>query len=138
MILWYTNLMKKIIIISLLLSLVVFSTTSLARWTNIVRTHEGTTFYLDVLRIAKNDRYVYFWELIDYLRPTKNGMFSHKVFAQGDCKLFRKRTVSITSYKEPMGSGNELPYDLKVSKWIDSTPGSALETVVKSACELAR
>ena len=116
----------------------VFSTTSFARWTNIVRTYEGTTFYLDVLRIAKNGRYVYFWELIDYLRPTKNGIFSHTVFAQGDCELLRKKTVSISSYKKPMGAGDELPHQLKSSKWINSSSGSALETMVKSACALAR
>jgi hypothetical protein len=130
--------MKNLIIVSALLFSLMFSATSFARWTNIIRNHGGTTFYLDVLRIAKNDRYVYFWELIDYLKPTENGVLSHQVFAQGDCKLIKKRTVSFSSYKKPMGAGNGIPYEPKNSKWVKPSPGSAMETMVKSACELAR
>ncbi len=130
--------MKKSIILSTLLFSLIFSTTSFARWTNIIRSHEGTTFYLDVLRIARNDRYVYFWELIDYLSPRENGILSHTVFAQGDCKLIRKKTVSFSSYTQPMGAGNGIPYDPKNSNWMEPSPGSAMETMVKSACELAR
>ena len=130
--------MKKLIIVFTLLFSLTFSTTSFARWTNIIRDHTGTTFYLDVLRIAKNDRYVYFWELIDYLEPTKNGVFSYQVFAQGDCKLIKKRTVSFSSHKEPMGAGNGIPYEPKSSKWIKPSSSSAMEVVVKSACALAR
>jgi hypothetical protein len=130
--------MKKFIVVFTLLFSLMFSTTSFARWTNIIRDHGGTTFYIDVLRIAKNDRYVYFWELIDYLKPTENGVFSHKVFAQADCKIIKKRIVSFSSYKKPMGAGNGLPYEAKNPKWMQPSPGSAMETMVKSACELAR
>jgi hypothetical protein len=130
--------MKKLIIVSAILFSLMFSSTSFARWTNIIRNHGGTTFYLDVLRIAKNDRYVYFWELIDYLKPTENGVLSHQVFAQGDCKLIKKKTVSFSSYKKPMGAGKGVPYEPKNSIWVKPSPGSAMETMVKSACELAR
>ena len=130
--------MKKLIVIATVFVSLLLSSTVSARWTNIIRDHSGTTFYLDVLRIAKNERYVYFWELIDYLKPTETGVLSHEVFAQGDCKLNRKKTVSFSSYKEPMGAGVGLPYEPKNSKWMEPSPGSAMETVVKSACELAR
>ena len=130
--------MKKLIIVATLLLSLSFSTNSFARWTNIIRDHGGTTFYLDVLRIAKNDRYVYFWELIDYLKPTKRGVLSHQVFAQGDCKLIKKRTVSFSSYKKPMGAGTGVLYEPKNLKWMQPSLGSAMETMVKSACALAR
>ena len=130
--------MKKLIVLSTVCISIFLSSTVSARWTNIIRDHNGTTFYLDVLRIAKNERYVYFWELIDYLKATETGVLSHEVFAQGDCKLNMKKTVSFSSYKKPMGAGVGLPYEPKNSKWMQPSPGSAMETVVKSACELAR
>ena len=134
----YNLIMRKLLILTIILSSLILTTTGYARWTNIIRTHQGTTFYLDVLQIARSDRYVYFWELIDYLQPTKYGILSHVVFAQGDCKLLRKKTVSFSSHKEPMGAGAGVPYDPKNPNWVQSSPGSALETVVKSACALAR
>jgi hypothetical protein len=130
--------MKKLIVLSTVCISLLLPSNASARWTNIIRDHSGTTFYLDVLRIVKNERYVYFWELIDYLKPTETGVLSHEVFAQGDCKLNRKKTVSFSSHKKPMGAGLGLPYEPKNSKWMEPSPGSAMETVVKSACELAR
>jgi len=130
--------MKKLLILTIIFSSIVFATTSHARWTNIIRTHEGTTFYIDVLQIVRNNRYVYFWELIDYLQPTRYGVLSHVVFAQGDCNLLRKKTVSFSSHKVPMGEGEGVSHEVKNSNWVRSSPGSALETVVKSACMLAR
>ena len=130
--------MKKLIVLSTFFVSLLLATAVSARWTNIIRDHSGTTFYLDVLRIVKNERYVYFWELIDYLEPTETGVLSHEVFAQGDCKLNRKKTVSFSSYKKPMGAGVGLPYEPKHPKWMKPSPGSAMETVVKSACQLAR
>ena len=83
----YIQVMKKLIVLSTFFVSLLLATAVSARWTNIIRDHSGITFYLDVLRIVKNERYVYFWELIDYLEPTETGVLSHEVFAQGDCKL---------------------------------------------------
>ena len=118
-----------------LILLLLFSTTCLGEWVSV----EGKPYsYVDYERLKKDKGLIYFWELIDYLSPRENGILSHTVFAQGDCKLFRKKTVSFSSYTQPMGAGNGIPYDPKNSNWMEPSPGSAMETMVKSACELAR
>ena len=65
----------------------------------------GDIFYVDFERIRKHGGYVYWWDLSDLLKPTETGMSSAKVYRQGDCKLFRYKSLSFSSYKEPMGGG---------------------------------
>ena len=66
----------------------------------------GNTFYVDFERIRKHGGYVYWWDLVDYLKPDKDGDLSYKSYNQGDCKLFRLRILSMSFHTEPMGGGN--------------------------------
>ena len=66
---------------------------------------DGNTYYVDFDRIIKVDGYVYYWFLGDYLKPTKLGILSFRVYSQGDCKLFRFKSLSYSFHKEPMGGG---------------------------------
>ena len=71
--------MKKLFLIfTLLFSTLMFSTPSYAEWTKVGSNVEGDVFYVDFDRIRKHEGYVYFWELIDYLKPTKFGDLSNK------------------------------------------------------------
>ena len=71
-----------------------FASPSYAEWTEVGPSVEGDTFYVDYERIRKHDGYVYYWELVDYLKPNKYGTWSAKVYNQGDCKLFRFKSLS--------------------------------------------
>jgi len=59
---------------------------------------------VDFEKIRKHDGYVYYWTLIDYLKP-EQGILSAKVYYQGDCKQFRFKGLSFSCHKEPMGGG---------------------------------
>ena len=98
--------MKKLLLIfTLLFSILMFSTPSYGEWTKVSENVNGTTFYVDFERIKKHGGYVYFWNLLDYLKPDEHGILSAKVYRQCDCKLFRYKVLSVSFHKEPMGVG---------------------------------
>ena len=98
--------MKKLLLIfTLLLSTLMFSTPSYAEWTKVSRGEDGVISYVDFERIRKHGGYVYFWKLTDYLKLTKYGVLSNQMYKQGDCKVFRYKVLSFSFHKEPMGGG---------------------------------
>ena len=82
-----------------------FSSTSFADWTKVGEIKNGDTFYVDFERIRKHDGYVYWWELVDFLKPDKWGDMSAEAYEQGDCELFRYKGLNWFFHKEPMGNG---------------------------------
>ena len=66
-----------------------FSSTSYAEWTKVAEFVNGDTVYVDFDRIRKNGEYVYWWDLSNYVKPISEGIFSSKMYKQGDCKVFR-------------------------------------------------
>ena len=94
----------------------------------------GNTWYVDFETIRKHDGYVYWWELGDYLKPNKYGIFSAKVYNQGDCKLFRVKRLSFSFHKEPMGRGTGDVQESVKKGWIYPSPNSSSETILKTVC----
>jgi hypothetical protein len=116
--------MKKLTLIFTLVFTVMFSSPSYSEWTKLSTNVDGTTFYVDLEGERKQDGYVYIWELVDFAKPVddkdilyESGTMSLKGYLQVDCKIIsykfgtvsrnirRFRTVSVTSYKQPMGRG---------------------------------
>ena len=127
---------KLTLILTTLIFSVMFSSTSFAEWKKMGESVEsGTTFYVDFERIRKHDGYVYFWMLSDYLKP-KHGDLSVKMYNQGDCKLFRYKSLSYSYYKEPMGRGTgDVSEPVKsMQGWKYPSPDSSGETVLKLVC----
>ena len=128
--------MKKLILI-LLFSTAMFSSPSYAEWTMVSEgtgTNSGDIFYLDYERIRKHDGYVYYWILIDYLKPSSTGILSSKLYVQGDCKLFRYKALSFSHHKEPMGDGTGDRSNPKNPEWRYPPPNSVNEIILKDVC----
>ena len=125
--------MRKLTLILALIFSLMFSSTSFAGWTKVITNVSGDTFYVDFDSIRKHGGYVYWWDLTDYLKPTKYGDLSAKMYKQGDCKLFWVKYLSDSYYKEPMGRGTGEPYT-PPEKWIYPHPNSSGEGVLKSVC----
>ena len=126
--------MKNLLIIfTLLFSSVFFSSPSYAGWTEVGKNVRGNTYYVDFERIRKVDGFIYYWELVNYLKPTKNGVLSTKMYKQGDCKLFRVKDLNFSSYKEPMGGRTGKDYT-PPDKWTYPHPSSIGETTLKTVC----
>ena len=118
-----------------------FSSTSFAGWTGVSENVDGDTYYVDFERIKKHDGYVYYWELIDLLKPNSIGTMSAKNYIQGDCKKFRYKFLSGSFHTEPMGGGvrtdgsGEPPEGFK--GWKYPYPDSSGEYVLKTVCQYA-
>ncbi len=126
--------MKKLLILSTLIFSVMFSSPSYAEWTKVGETADGITLYVDFDRIRKVDGYVYWWSLSDFLKPQR-GTLSVKAYYQGDCKLFRHKTLNGSFHIKSMGKGtashSETP---KNPEWNYPSPDSVNEDVLKSVC----
>jgi hypothetical protein len=128
--------MKKLtLILTLLVSTVMFSSPSFAKWTKVSEgVKNGRTYYVDFERIRKHGGYVYFWRLGDLLKPNKYGLLSAKAHRQGDCKLFRYKGLSYSFHKEPMGGGTGIVYNDPDKEWTYPSPNSVDETTLKQVC----
>ena len=128
--------MKKLtLILTLLVSTVMFSSPSFAKWTKVGSSvKSGYTFYLDIKRTRKVDGFVYYWVLVDYLKPTKYGILSGKKYNQGDCRLFRSKSLSSVVHKQSMGRGWWRTSPQIKPKWVYPSPDSIMETILKSVC----
>ena len=121
--------MKTLLTISTLVFTVMFSSTSFAGWTKVIENSMGT-YHVDFERIQKHDGFVYYWELVDLLKPF-NGVLSYKIYHQGDCKLLRHKILSFSYHKEPMGGGTGKTSNVKTPEW-ESDPIN--EVLLKQVC----
>ena len=65
--------MKKITILLVIIFTFLFSTTSWGEWSYVTDNVDGVRFYYDKDRVRKSGKYIYFWELEDFLKPNKYG-----------------------------------------------------------------
>jgi len=128
--------MKPLLTIFTLVFTVMFSSTSYAEWTKVSEDTMGNTFYVDFERIRKHGGYVYWWDLTDFLKPTRHGDLSGTIYKQGDCKLFQEKWLSLSFYKQPMGggTGDTVPVPKKHKDWISPPRNSSAAKVLKAVC----
>ena len=128
--------MKSLLAISTLVFTMMFSSTSFAEWTKVTQSVDGDTIYVDFERIRKVDGFVYYWDLVDNSKPTKNGILSSKAYNQGDCKLFRFQNLSLSFHNKPMGRGTgDVQKPVKAQQdWKYPPPNSVGENILKSIC----
>ena len=126
--------MKSLLTIFTLLFTVMFSSASFAEWTKVNESVNGHTYYVDLERTRKHDGYVYYWQLTDYIKPTKIGHSSSKIYVQGDCNLIRYKYLSWSFHKGQMGGGTSLVDNDSDKNWTYPTPNSVTEGVLKEVC----
>ena len=126
--------MKTLLTIFTLVFTVMFSSTSFAGWTKVSESTTGNEYYVDFERIRKVDGYVYWWELVDLLKPDNDGKLSAKLYNQGDCKLFRFKYLSVSFHKEPMGGGTGEVDNNPDKEWKYPPPNSMSEDILKEVC----
>jgi hypothetical protein len=130
--------MKKRLVITLLLSSVLFSSPSYGEWTHSF-THPkfGYDVYIDFDKIKKRGDNVYFWTLSDLLTPASTGKMSLKYLVRGDCNNFYFSNLTSTSYVLPMGEGygesTTLSEHFQNIEYPPTT-GNNMKSVIKSVC----
>ena len=98
--------MKYLLMLSTLTASLMFSASSFAEWTKVAESASGSsTTYVDFDRIRKVKGLVYYWEITDFLEPTKHGDMSYKMYFKADCDTMREMPLSMSAYKLPMAEG---------------------------------
>jgi hypothetical protein len=128
--------MKNLLTITTLVFTLMFSSPSFAKWKKVTENVDGYSFYVDFRRIKNKGGFVYYWELLDRLKPNKYGDLSSKTYTQGDCMLSRVKYLSFSSHKEQMGGGTGQPNKPKNPEWTYPSPNSVGETILKIVCSI--
>ena len=130
--------MKKIALIlyTIIFSLL-FPTSSNADWKQVWNSL-GDTYYLDFEKIKKSEGYVYYWQLLNYVKPDESGYLSSKGYTQGDCQTFRFKFLSSSLHKERMGIGTGEVDNTPDKTWTYPSPNSVFEDNLKSVCKYAQ
>jgi hypothetical protein len=127
--------MKRLVMLfTPVLLTMIFSSPSYAKWTEVGTNTSGMTFYVDFERIRKHGGYVYWYDLIDLLKPDKDGDVSYKGYRQGDCKLFRYKYLNSSFYKKTYGGGTGKTVTPENPEWKYPNPNSMKGGVLKSVC----
>ena len=122
--------MKKLLI--LLFSLLI-SFNSYGEWTQVQELDE-TNFYVDFDRIKTSNGYVYYWDLLNFLKPDQWGNMSVTRYLEGDCGVFRYKTLTYIFYKQQMGNGEGETDTPKNPEWKYFPPKSIGEHNLNSVC----
>jgi len=125
--------MKKL---TTLLFSILISFNTFGEWTEITESTEDDTSYIDKDTIKERGGNVYFWVLVDFAKPDKDGEQSLKFLMQAECDLIRAKRESILGYKGPMGTGKYESY--ASSKWEYLAPGTTGADLVKYACNYVK
>ena len=126
--------MKKITILLVIIFTFLFSTTSWGDW-NIgsFNLDEGKLYY-DKDRVRKSGKYLYFWELSDFIKPIGGVYFSSTRYTELDCSIFRYKWLKFETYNKSMGEG-EKTYSPQPDKWEYPKPQSSSEYMFNIICE---
>ena len=130
--------MKKLaLIFAILFSTLMSASPSNAKWELIVTNIDGASFYVDTSKIRKHDGYVYWWVLVDSIKPTTNGFLSFLVYKESDCGKLRSKDLTFFFYKGPMASGTQIELTPKGSQadWRYPPPDSTDLHMLKDLCE---
>ena len=126
--------MKKITLLLVIIFTFLFSTTSWGEWTYVTETVDGNKFYYDKDRVRKSGKYLYFWILIDLIKPTK-GVLSSTSYTQLDCSIFRFKDLKSMYYKKSMGEGEITVEGTPKDEWKYPKPNSVFESMYNKICE---
>lgn len=129
--------MKKLFLMFILvLSKVICASPSQADWKRITKGSNGHVFYINTLSIEEKEGKVYFWQLIDYLKPDEYGDLSAQIYIESDCVNLRLRWINFSYHKAPMGIDNTIKKkpNKDLSRWQVPSPYSASKAVLDFVC----
>jgi len=121
-----------VILCSLLISF-----NSYAEWTQTINSESGDVYYVDFdsIKIKGN---VYYWGMVDYLKPDEWGDMSSKSLYELDCNVPQKeRKLAISFYTQPMGKGSPSTEINTTQEWIYGVPNTIGMGLIEQICDHA-
>ena len=125
--------MKKIILLLVIIFTFLFSNTSWGESNLLTESNMGK-FYYDKDRVRKSGKYIYFWELFDWIELTEGGL-SSTCYVQIDCSIFRYKLLRCHSYNKSMGEGDITREGIPKDNWRYPKPDSVNEIFYNKVCE---
>ena len=126
---------KQFFLSTLIFSLVICSSPSFAQWERVGENVDGYTYYVNFKTIKKNNGFVYFWVITDYLKPNKWNDMSSKTLYESDCKTPKKeRKIYATYHTQPFAKGEPSTVSPKTRDWSYPSPNSVSELILKKVC----
>ena len=125
---------SKILIISIFLY--IFSVANCFaeyNWKKIGSNIDGDVSYVDLSSIKKVGNNIFYFNLMDYLKPTNQGDLSAKNYFEVNCLDLSFRYIKDFYYKEPMGNGEYTIFD-EIGDWNNNAKGSIGEDARKFVC----
>tara|TARA_X000001036_G_scaffold291262_1_gene270650 strand:- start:413 stop:832 length:420 start_codon:yes stop_codon:yes gene_type:complete len=79
-------------------------------WSKVVQSADSkTTFYIDKKTVFKFGKYIYFWQLSDYIIiDNPEDEKSVITFLKANCDKFEMKWISLAAYEKNMGRGSLL------------------------------
>ena len=125
---------SKILIISIFLY--IFSVANCFadyNWKKIGNNIDGDVSYVDLSSIKKVGNNIFYFNLMDYIKPTNQGDLSAKNYFEVNCLDLSFRYIKDFYYKEPMGNGEYTIFD-EIGEWENNTKGSIGEDAREFVC----
>ena len=95
--------MKKLLV---LIFSILISFNSYGEWL-LLGENSGSKFYYEVDTIKTSNGYIYYWDLVNFSEPYAGIYMSGMRYMQGDCGVFRDKTLSGFLFTKPMGRGEK-------------------------------
>ena len=122
------------LVLTLLLSVIMFPVSSNAEWTKVIKNYAGNTFFIDFERILRKEGFIYFWSLRDRQNENHLGYLSTQVYRQTDCKMSRFKILKYSFHEKQMGNDSGTSLDTKNPNWEFPSPSSVEELLLKAIC----
>ena len=102
-------------------------------WKKIGSNIDGDVSYVDLSSIKKVGNNVFYFSLMDYIKPTDQGDLSSKIYFEVNCLDLSYRYIKDFYYKEPMGNGKYTIYD-EIGEWENNTKNSIGDAAREFVC----
>jgi len=127
---------KLILILSLLLSTIMFSSLSFGEWELVATNTDETELYVDFDKIRVRGGFVY-WTVPQNLLKPRFGFLSATVYTESDCRRRSYTTLSFSFYAQAKGKGEAESTDNNPSDLEYPRSGSAQELLINEVCDHA-
>ena len=125
---------SKILIISIFLYILsVANCFAEYNWKKIGSNIDGDVSYVDLSSIKKVGNNIFYFNLMDYIKPTNQGDLSAKNYFEVNCLDLSFRYIKDFYYEEPMGNGEYTIFD-EIGEWENNTKGSIGEDTREFVC----
>ena len=123
----------KTFIILILITLIPQISNADFNWKKIGKNVSGSVFFVDKSSIKRKSDIIYFYLLVDYVKPTDN-VLSVKTYIEGNCNKYIYRFLKDIYYDEPMGNGRVIETINETGDWENYDQTQMMGKIMEYTC----